>query len=54
MKATINLIHVISTGERSTNETFKAIARNPHKKAVTEAKNIPLNLVDKIIKITWP
>jgi len=53
MKAIINLIHVMSTGERSANDTLRAIARNPHKKDVIEAKNIPLNLVVKIIEITW-
>ena len=53
MKAIINLIHVISIGERSANDTFRAIARNPHKKDVIEAKNIPFNLVVKIIKIAW-
>ena len=53
MKAIINLIHVISTGERSVNETFKAIAKNPHKNEVIEAKNIPLSLLVKILKIIW-
>ena len=46
MNAITNRIQVTTTGDKVVRETLRTIARNPHKKAVTKAKNTPFLKTD--------